>query len=86
MALVGGSNANNVARRILKKLLAPQLFSQFTFKGRKEKRAFSSLRISSVLIAAGLLSRGVTEHQLQQGIQTCLKHHKDSNTKHKKAD
>ena len=75
---MGGSNANNIAKKIMRKLLTPEMFGLYTYKGRTEnKRAFANLRISALAVEAGLLNLGVTEHELQQGIQNALRHYKD---------
>ncbi|XP_028415169.1 uncharacterized protein LOC114538219 [Dendronephthya gigantea] len=70
-----GHNHGVSTRRILAKVGTNKLWSLYSLKGRKAKRAFKELAVSKIVIKACLrVHKGVSEIDIEEQIAEYLKH------------
>ncbi|CAB4020504.1 Hypothetical predicted protein, partial [Paramuricea clavata] len=70
-----GHTCGDTVRRIMAKLGTNKLWSLFSFKGRKGKQAFKSLKLCNIIIKACMRShQKATELSVEEHISETLKH------------
>lgn len=75
LTLIGGKNGNDVTRRMMSKLMKPELSAQYSLAGRKQKMAFKDLQLYCVVQKGAKLSvANLSDREVDIGLQEVLKH------------
>lgn len=82
LANVGGSNVQEVVRRIIRRLLTPATASRYSFRGKRGKLAFQATPLWLVVRGASMLSIKTTEKDIESATKNQLRHAKDPERSH----